>query len=220
LTGTYYQEPPEAQSIKSMLHIARILAIIFGIILFLGGLAWAATVAYFYSVCSTLAFDNYCGAGLGFLLIGPILILIWGVVDVIIYVQMKSIEALVNARQYEQAKSKTLLWMILGFIIGGILLGIILLIAYIKFDPLINSQRAMTGQAPPVAGGWAPAPGAPPAYGAPPPQYAAPAAPQPPPPPMAAAAAPTVPFCPNCGKPGTWVPQYGRFYCYDDKQYL
>ncbi|MEM2088726.1 MAG: hypothetical protein QXF52_08700 [Thermoproteota archaeon] len=35
-----------------------------------------------------------------------------------------------------------------------------------------------------------------------------------------ATAQPAVPVCPRCGKPGTWVPQYKRYYCYTCKQYL
>ncbi len=114
--------------------------------------------------------------------------------------------------------------MILGFIFG-ILLGIILLLAYIKFDPLINSQRAqMSGQAPPPGDG-APPPGYPPQgqpmYQAPPPGYAPPP-PQmaPPPAPMPPPQAPAAPICPTCGQPGVYVAQYGRYYCYTDKQYL
>jgi hypothetical protein len=220
----YQQEPPEAQSIKSMLHIARILAIIFGIILLLAGLAYVAFIIYLSSICSTyIGFDAYCGGFLVGYLIFPIFIVIWGVVDFLIYVNLKGIEAMVNARQYEQAKGKTLIWMIIGFILGGILLGIILLIAYIKFDPLINSQRAMMGGQPPQGGyppqGGQPMYATPPpqGYGAPPPQAAPMAAPAPAP---AAPAGGSVPFCPTCGKPGTYVAQYGRYYCYDDKIYL
>jgi sporulation protein YlmC with PRC-barrel domain len=33
-------------------------------------------------------------------------------------------------------------------------------------------------------------------------------------------AQPAVPVCPKCGKPGTWIPQYKRYYCYTCKQYL
>ncbi|MEM3659335.1 MAG: PRC-barrel domain-containing protein [Thermoproteota archaeon] len=36
----------------------------------------------------------------------------------------------------------------------------------------------------------------------------------------AVAAQPQVPICPKCGKPGTWIPQYKRYYCYTCKQYL
>jgi len=203
-------EPPEAQSIKSMLHIVRILAIIFGILLALGGIAYAAFLAWAYANCSAVGLGGYCGGSLAFALVPAILIIIFGVVDFIVYMQMKEIESMVNQRQYEAAKSKTLIWMILGFILGGILLGVLLLIAYLKFDPLINWQRAQ------MQGGM------PPAY-MPPPPYAAPApapvaAPMPPPP--APAAAPAAPFCAKCGKPTTYVAQYGRYYCYTDNLYV
>jgi sporulation protein YlmC with PRC-barrel domain len=28
------------------------------------------------------------------------------------------------------------------------------------------------------------------------------------------------PTCPTCGKPLTWIPQYQRWYCYNDKKYV
>ena len=141
-----------------------------------------------------------------------IFIVIWGVVAIIVYMQMKSIEAKVNAYQFEAAKSQTLIWMILGFIFG-ILLGILLLIAYIKFDPLINWQRTQQQ-------GGAPPPGYAPQYAAPPQQYAAPAPAAPPPPAAAPAAAPATPNCAKCGKPTTYIAQYGRYYCYADNLYV
>jgi sporulation protein YlmC with PRC-barrel domain len=30
----------------------------------------------------------------------------------------------------------------------------------------------------------------------------------------------TQPTCPTCGKPLTWIPQYQRWYCYNDKKYV
>jgi endogenous inhibitor of DNA gyrase (YacG/DUF329 family) len=27
-------------------------------------------------------------------------------------------------------------------------------------------------------------------------------------------------FCPTCGKKATWVDEYQRWYCYNDKKYL
>ncbi|MBO3798704.1 MAG: PRC-barrel domain-containing protein [Thermoproteota archaeon] len=35
-----------------------------------------------------------------------------------------------------------------------------------------------------------------------------------------AAGQPPAPLCPKCGKPGTWIPQYKRYYCYTCKQYI
>lgn len=31
---------------------------------------------------------------------------------------------------------------------------------------------------------------------------------------------PTQPMCPTCGRPLTWIPQYQRWYCYNDKKYV
>jgi sporulation protein YlmC with PRC-barrel domain/ribosomal protein L40E len=31
---------------------------------------------------------------------------------------------------------------------------------------------------------------------------------------------PMAPLCPQCGKPGTWIPQYKRYYCYNCKKYI
>ncbi|HTW39396.1 MAG TPA: hypothetical protein VMF04_00845 [Thermoplasmata archaeon] len=207
---TYYpQQQPmaEVQSIKSMLHIGRIVALIFGIIWLLAGIAYIAWVAYLASVCSSfVGVDAYCGGVIAFYLIFPAFVLIWGIVDFLIWVNVKAIESMVDARQYEAAKSKTLIWVIVGFIFGGIIVGIFMLLAYLKFDPVINASRAQ-------AGGMMPPPG----YGAPPPQMAPP---PPAPAPMAATSPPPAPICPMCGQPGTYVAQYGRYYCYTDKQYL
>jgi sporulation protein YlmC with PRC-barrel domain len=38
--------------------------------------------------------------------------------------------------------------------------------------------------------------------------------------PAQAAQQSTQPMCPTCGKPLTWIPQYQRWYCYNDKKYV
>ncbi|MGA3058983.1 MAG: PRC-barrel domain-containing protein [Candidatus Bathyarchaeia archaeon] len=30
----------------------------------------------------------------------------------------------------------------------------------------------------------------------------------------------TQPLCPTCNQPLTWIPQYSRWYCYNDKKYV
>ncbi len=50
-----------------------------------------------------------------------------------------------------------------------------------------------------------------PPYQVPPPQA---------PPPMATPAAPPVPNCTTCGRPATYIAQYGRYYCYNCSQYV
>lgn len=241
------QVPPEVGTIKSMLHIVRILCLIFGILILLAGLAYFALIYFAWAACSSVAgYCAYSGALVDFLL-GPIYILITGVILFIIWTQMKSIEAKVDAQDYEGAKAQTLIWMILGFIFG-IIIGVILLIAYIKYDPVITWKRSGGGGMSPP--GFAPQP--PPAYGQPPaglggqmaapspygqppaspapaplppmygqaPPAAAPAmAYSPPPPPAPSMAATPAPLCKGCGKPTSYVPQYSRYYCYGCAQY-
>ncbi len=122
----YAPEPPEAGSIKSLLNIAGIISLIFGILFILGAVAFLLFTFFF-----------------GFII--SVIYLVFGVVDLLIFMNCRSISDMVGARQYEQAKSKTLVWMIIGFIFGGLLPGIIILIAYLKFDPLINAARAPQG---------------------------------------------------------------------------
>ena len=217
MNATYAPEPAEAQSIKSLLHVVRILAVIFGVLLFLAGLAYAVGVLYFLSFCSGMMGTNgYCGAPVVGSLTGPILLVIFGIVDVVIYLKMKEIEGQVNAGHYQAAKDATFLWMILGFILGGIIVGVLLLIAYIKFGPLINASRqAAMGGTPPVNPYPVPTPG-----GVPTPLTSPSAGAPPPPPPDPAAAPPVAPFCTKCGRPTTYIPQYGRYYCYTDQLYV
>ncbi|MCF8884240.1 MAG: hypothetical protein L4877_00395 [Aigarchaeota archaeon] len=108
-----YSVPPEAETIKSLLNISSILALIFGILWIISGVF-------------TL-----------FFLIG-ILFIVWGIVDFIIYSNIKSIISLIDQRRYYEAKDKTLMWMIIGFIFGGIIVGILLLVAYLKYDELLR----------------------------------------------------------------------------------
>ena len=116
-------EPPEKQSVRSMLNIAGIIALIFGIILIIAGIA---TILFIVGIVP----------------------LIFGIIDLVIWSRTKRIRDEVEKLQLTQAKHETLVWMIIGFILGGILIGIFMLIAYVKFDDLIKAYqtRATTGQ--------------------------------------------------------------------------
>lgn len=114
--------PPAAQSIKDLVRIAGLIALIFGIINILWGIA-----------------------GLIFLM--GIVGIIFGIIDIIMWKQCDAINKLIDQHRFEEAKSKTLVWMILGIILGGLIPGIILLIAYLKFDELRAAPAV--AQAPP-----------------------------------------------------------------------
>jgi len=124
---TVTSEPPEASTVKTLTLIAGILSLIFGIILIIFG-------------------------AISIIFIIGIIPLILGIIDIIIFMECNTIRRMVDERRYAEAKSKTLIWMILGFIFGGIIVGVLLLIAYIKYDDLIRHAGAIPYYQPPPPG--------------------------------------------------------------------
>jgi len=98
---------PAASTARGLVYATSILSLIFGILMIIIGVVLLIFI-------------------IGFI---P---LIFGIVDILIYMQCKDIMRLIDEKRYEEAKSRTLVWMIIGFILGGIITGILLLIAYIK----------------------------------------------------------------------------------------
>ncbi|HLY76277.1 MAG TPA: hypothetical protein VKT21_00140, partial [Thermoplasmata archaeon] len=127
----------------------------------------------------------------------------------------------VREGRYEQAKTPTLVFAILSLVTISIISGILYLIAYIKLGDAVREQQMPPSGYP----GAAPmmAPGMP--YGGQPmqqpmqPMQPSPMQPMAPPAPTAPTT-PTAVMCPRCGKPATFVPQYNRYYCYTDQQYV
>ncbi|MEM0133983.1 MAG: hypothetical protein QXU18_01975 [Thermoplasmatales archaeon] len=109
-------EPPERSTIKDMLTIAWVMALIVGIILLITGLISFGITAIF------------------------------GVVDIIVFYECREIIRLTERRQLSTAKEKTLIWMIVGMIFGFIIVGLFMLIAYIKFDNLIRAYQDVAKQ--------------------------------------------------------------------------
>ncbi len=89
------------------------------------------------------------GVGIFFLLSMVLLI--------VLIVKVRGVNSLIDAGDYEGARRKELPWVIIGFIFGGIIVGILLLIAYMKLGDAANFSRlaAMTsgGQATQPGGG-------------------------------------------------------------------
>jgi hypothetical protein len=107
------------------------------------------------------------------------------------------------------SRGPTLLLGIVGIFTGFLVVGILYIIAYVVIGHAEDEVRSM-GYAAGAPGGYAnPNPGA---YAARVPNYGAVAYA---PPPLA-----TTMTCPRCGRPGTFIPQYGRSYCYSCAQYL
>ena len=113
-------EPPGVGTIRTMLNVTKLLSLIFGILWLLAGIG---------TIVITL----------GFGIVAALPLIIFGIIDLIIWKQVSNIQELVDQRNYQEAKNKTLIWMILGFILGGIIIGILLLIAYLKYDEVIRA---------------------------------------------------------------------------------
>ncbi|MFQ5883931.1 MAG: hypothetical protein ACE5IO_02395 [Thermoplasmata archaeon] len=144
---------------------------IFGIILLLGAVAlfalWATAPSF--GVPGYVYYDPAAG-----LWIIAIVLLIFAIVNFLMFFQSRNISTMVERSQYQEAKSKCLIWMIIGFIFAGLIVGIVFLIAYLKFDPLIRHTQP---QAYPPA---QPYPQQQPAYQQPQPYQPPPQQPQPP----------------------------------------
>ncbi|EDY34384.1 hypothetical protein ABOONEI_683 [Aciduliprofundum boonei T469] len=124
-TGYYAQPlPPEAESIKSLVKITGIISLVFGILNLIWGIA-------------------------GIIVLVGIVGIIFGIIDLLIWSNCKKINELIDQRNYKEAKDKTLIWMIIGFIFGGLIPGILLLIAYIKYDEVIRISQQSTVPPPP-----------------------------------------------------------------------
>ncbi len=196
--------PPSAGTAQTMVMIGLIFQIIF------------AAIFFFAVGLAGILVASAAGLGFGFLIVPLIFLILFGLIPLFfLYVGYEWCYKRVKAGDYEGARTPTLILAILELIFGGVLPGIFYLIGYLKLGDAINEMRqppmyAPGYAAPPVGGYVQPGPGYAPAPGAP---AAAPA-------PMAAPGAPQAPACPRCQRPATWVPQYGRYYCYNCSQYL
>ena len=122
-TGTYV--PPDVSTVKTLNKVSQIIALILGIGLIILGII-------------TLIF------------IVGILYLILGIINLLIFYEIREIDSLIDLQRYNDAKNKTFVWMIIGFILSGVIVGIILLIAWIKYDDIIRAVQQSYMQQGPV----------------------------------------------------------------------
>jgi hypothetical protein len=105
-----------------------------------------------------------------------------------------------------------------GFPFTDVILIVVVVLVVLVVIVLVVTRRRRRKAAPNAAAPSGPAPsmmatptGGPSPQGPSPPVM--PASGSPPP-------VPATPVCPTCGQPGTYIAQYSRYYCYNDKQYL
>ena len=111
-------DAPEKSTIKDMLTIAWVLSLIVGIILLITGIITFGITAIF------------------------------GVIDIVVFYECREIIRMTEQRKLSAAKEKTLIWMIVGLIFGFIIVGLFMVIAYIKFDDLIRAYQNTAKQSP------------------------------------------------------------------------
>ncbi|MGC8584560.1 MAG: hypothetical protein ACP5RZ_00915 [Thermoplasmata archaeon] len=112
----YKYNPPHLDTIRIMNMISAIIFIIIGIFLI------------FYGLMYIFIFTG----------LFPLII---GIIDIISAVKVLKINEFVKNKQYVLAKNITLQYMVLGFIFGIILPGIILLISHSKYDDIISYHQ-------------------------------------------------------------------------------
>jgi len=200
--------PPSAGTAQTMILVGLILEVLFGVLFLADG-------------ALGLAFASSNALGSAFYVFPLIWLVAFGVLPLflVLFAYQRSYLR-TREGQYEAARDPTLLIAIIELIFG-VLPGIFYLIGYIKLGDAISEAR----QPPVFQAGYMPGmpqpgyamPGAAPGAAYPP--YAASPAPAPVAAPLPAAV-PAAPSCPRCQRPGTWIPQYGRYYCYTCAQYL
>mgnify|MGYP001772580225 CR=1 FL=1 len=121
--------PPDVSTVKTLNLIAGILTIIVLIFALIGG-----------SMYSILLFVPN---GMHFILY---FIYTWLILEVIldiflIWLIFSKINSSLDRQEYIEAKNSTLIATIIGFIFGSIIVGIILLIAYLKYDDIIRNVQ-------------------------------------------------------------------------------
>jgi hypothetical protein len=211
--GGYRPKPPSQGTAETLILIAFILQLVFSAFsLVFAGIGLLAGAFFFFVI----------GGG-AFLVLAAIAVV---VTILMLYIAYRYSYARARDGDFAGARGPTLLLGIVGLFFGGIIVGVLYIVGYIKLGDAETESRTVgmwPGSGPSYPyhapygygygypGGYGPTyqyghPGAPPATGGVP--YA--------PPPSAPVAA----TCPRCGRPATYIPQYGRSYCYSCAQYV
>ncbi len=121
--------PPDVSTVKTLNLIAGILTIIVLIFALIGGSMYSILLF----VPNSMHFILY-------------FIYTWLILEVIldiflIWLIFSKINSSLDRQEYIEAKNSTLIATIIGFIFGSIIVGIILLIAYLKYDDIIRNVQ-------------------------------------------------------------------------------
>ena len=185
-------EPREFSTVRSLLRITRVLSLVLTLLALL-----IVTLEIVYGVLAAIGGFGFAVPGY---VAGAVYFFLTAGVCFFVYVRVPRFESAVAAHTFGSAKEGLLVWAILGFVFGFVVIGVLLIIAYFHLDTMINWYRmGAAPQAPAFsAAQTTPSGGAPPQ-------------------PVSSAGAVR---CPRCGNLGTFVSQYNRYYCYSCQQYI
>jgi hypothetical protein len=209
-TPGYRMKTPSQGTAETLVLIAWILQLIFSFILVaFGSLLLLAGGSLFF----------VGAASIGGLVIAAILVF---VPILMLYVGFAFSYRRVRDGELAAARGPTLLLGILGLFVGGIIVGILYLVAYIKIGDAETEARGYAGYGGyPAAPSYGLAPGYGGGYPSTPWTAGGPPAAVPPGGVVYQPAPVALPqTCPRCGRPATYIPQYGRAYCYSCAQYV
>jgi hypothetical protein len=158
----------DRETVRTMLGLARTLALLFALLaglLFLVLLVLGIVEAVFGAVPTDLGLAVYC--------------LVSALVNYLAWREIPRLEGFAARGEYTALRDQLLLWFVLGLLFF-VVVGIVLLVAWLKVQGMVDAGAAATPR---------PAPQNP-------------------------------SLCPRCGTSATWLPEYGRFYCYRCSAYL
>jgi hypothetical protein len=186
--------PPSASTAKTLILIALIFQI-------LGSLFIVGISLLFLGVLSSV----------GLFRIGFLFVIIAVAAIVVAFLAYEYSYKATSEGRYQDARTPTLILGIVGLFVGGLIVGILYLVAWDKLGDALREMQfgtmPMMGFAP--VGVPLPTPGFSGAHaGAPGPGI-----------PPAPSTAPA-PACPRCHHPGSYVAQYNRYFCYNCQQYI
>ncbi len=137
-----YELLEEANFVKTLNTISRIIAFIIFIIEVPYALFIFATTSHILETAPTP--PPFFFKGILFAIV--LFTLASGIVNFVIFLGLGDVNNLIKRQEYKRARNATLIYMILGFVFSWILVGVLLLIAYMKYDALIRLHTTITKQ--------------------------------------------------------------------------
>ncbi|MDI9619605.1 MAG: hypothetical protein QFX33_02100 [Candidatus Nezhaarchaeota archaeon] len=103
----------EVNTIKGLLRAADIVSLVLGIM---------------FIAVGVLTFIAFIGLVFG----------VFGVMNLVLRAKVKRIALMVDFGNYMEARSECIAWMVVAFILAGVIVGLLLLVAYLKLEDILR----------------------------------------------------------------------------------